>query len=150
MKHKQKKEKVRQSALIHSSLGDFKISANGGEIRMKSGGHGEDNIKKLRNLGIGYNIVEQYPNGVRLGNIPTHVESRRRTGTFHTWFPKSWSRNKIKVAGEKTINSIPYEIPNGVVVFGNYRKVKVGVIKRKGRVVTIFPYFKQSGRSKKL
>ena len=32
--------------------------------------------------GIEYNIVKEYPNGVRVGNIPTHKNKFKKTGTI--------------------------------------------------------------------
>ncbi len=137
---RKQKEKISRKAIIHSSLGEF--TKNGKPYR---GGHGEENIRELKKRGIDYNVVEQYPNGVRLGNIPSHEQSWRRHGSMHTWFPKTWTRRTIKRAGEKVINSVPYKLPDHMYLFGTHRKVKVAVVRHKGRPATIFPYYKQSG-----
>ena len=39
---------------------------------MKGGGHGQSNINFLEENGIEYNIVKEYDNGVRVGNVPKH------------------------------------------------------------------------------
>lgn len=142
------KEKISNKTLIHSSLGEFKKGDKMNSWRPSKGRHGEENIRRLQRLGIKYNIVEQYPNGVRLGNMPSHMEGRRRKGTFHSWFPKSWTRKTIKDAGERIINSVPYKLPDDMDMFGTHKKVKVMIKRRKGRPTTIFPYYKQSGGKK--
>lgn len=147
--YKQKKETMSNKAVVHSSLGEFKNGKQKTPPRMISGGHGEENIQRLKQLGTKYNIVEQYPNGVRLGNIPSHWEKQQRTGTGHTWFPKSWTRRTIKKAGEKVANSVKYKLRDGIKLFGTYRNVKVAVIRTNGKIATVFPYYKQSGGIKK-
>lgn len=114
---KQRKEKIAKKAIDHSSLGIFTTGDKHNKPRLKSGGHGEENIKALKKLNTEYNVVKKYPNGVRLGNIPSHKNVYKRTGTIHTWFPKSWSRKTIKKAGEKVIKSIPYKLPDGENMF---------------------------------
>ena len=60
-------------ALKHSSVGDFTYNPKTGQIsRMKGGGHGQSNINFLEENGIEYNIVKEYDNGVRVGNVPKH------------------------------------------------------------------------------
>lgn len=147
--YKYKHEVMSNKAVVHSSLGEFKKGDHKTPPHMKSGGHGEENIQRLKQLGIKYNIVEQYPNGVRLGNIPSHWKKTQRTGTGHTWFPKSWTRRTIKNAAEKVANSIKYKLPDGYKMFGTYRNVKVAVIRTKGKIATVFPYYKQTGGVKK-
>lgn len=49
--------------------------------KMKGGGHGQANIDFLNANGIEYNIVMEYPNGVRVGNVPSHKVKAKRTGT---------------------------------------------------------------------
>ena len=143
-----KKEKIGNNALEHSSRGTFTKGDNKNKPRLKSGGHGEENIKALKKYGWNYNIVAKYPNGVRLGNIPSHKNKQKRTGDWQVWFPKSWTKNTIKKAGEKIVNSIPYKLPDGFCMYGTYKNVKVAVIRTDGKVSTIFPYYKQSGRKK--
>lgn len=147
MKHK--KEKIGKQAIIHSSLGEFTKGDKKAKPRLLSGGHGEENLLELDRLGIDYQIVAQYPNGVRLGNVPTHKQAKNRKGCGQTWFPKSWTRKTIKRAGEKTINSVPYKLPDGMNMFGTYKKVKVVVKRTHGKPATIFPYYKQSGGKRK-
>ena len=74
---KPKKEKIDKKAIAHSSLGDFTKGDRIHPPRLKSGGHGEENLRKLRQKGIDYNITKQYPNGVRVGNIPTHKDKQK-------------------------------------------------------------------------
>lgn len=145
---KNKREKISNSTIEHSSRGTFTAGGKNNKPKLLSGGHGEENIQTLKKYGWNYNIVAKYPNGVRLGNVPSHKDKRKRKGDWQVWFPKNWTRRTIKQAGEKTISSIPYKLPDGFHMYGMYKKVKVGVIRTGGKVATIFPYYKQSGSKK--
>lgn len=82
----------------------------------------------------------EYPNGVRVGNVTKHKEPLKRTGTNQSWFPKTWSENKIKEAGIFVANLPENKIlPDGVIGYGEYDGVRVAIIKTHGRVATIFP-----------
>ena len=146
MKHRG--ERISNRAIEHSSRGTFTSGDKNHKPRLLSGGHGEENLQTLKQYGWDYNIVAKCPNGVRLGNIPSHKEKQKRSGAWQVWFPKNWTRKTIRKAGEKTINSIPYKLPDGYHMYGTYKKVKVGVIRTKGKVATIYPYYKQSGAKK--
>ncbi len=128
-------------ALKHSSVGDFTYNPKTGQIsRMKGGGHGQSNINFLEENGIEYNIVKEYDNGVRVGNVPKHKTPSKRTGTGQAWFPKNWSDSKIKEAG-KYVTNLPdnKNLPDGVIGYGEYDGVRVGIIKTDGKIGTIFP-----------
>ena len=128
-------------ALKHSSVGDFTYNPKTGQIsRMKGGGHGQSNINFLEENGIEYNIVKEYDNGVRVGNVPKHKTPSKRTGTGQAWFPKNWSDSKIKEAGNYVTN-LPdnKNLPDGVIGYGEYDGVSVGIIKTDGKIGTIFP-----------
>ena len=148
-KRKKRKEKIGTKAIIHSSLGEFTTGNKTHPPRFDSGGHGEENIRELNRRGIKFNIVKTFPNGVRIGNVPTHKQPFKRKKNGQAWFPKNWTRKTIKNAGEKTINSRPYKLPDGRIMFGAHKKVKIGVIRNNGIVRTIFPCYKQSGGKKK-
>jgi len=128
-------------ALKHSSVGDFTYNPKTGQIsRMKGGGHGQSNINFLEENGIEYNVVKEYDNGVRVGNVPKHKTPSKRTGTGQAWFPKNWSDSKIKEAGNYVAN-LPdnKNLPDGVIGYGEYDGVRVGIIKTDGKIGTIFP-----------
>ncbi|WP_340399974.1 WXG100 family type VII secretion target [Paenibacillus sp. FSL H8-0079] len=128
-------------ALEHSSKGDFTINPKNGKVsKMKGGGHGQSNIDFLKANGFEYNIEKTYSNGVRVGNIPEHKTPAKREGSNQAWFPKSWSDSDITKAGESVVNK-PQNAskPDGVVVYGEYNGVRVGVIKTNGEIGTIFP-----------
>lgn len=148
-KKEKKKEKISKKAIHHSSLGEFTQGDKKHPPRLRSGGHGEENIRELKKRGIEYNITKQYPNGVRVGNIPNHEKPKKRTGEGQSWFPKDWTRDTIKRAGEKTIREEKAKKQDGKTSVGTYKKVKVGVIRTKGKVATIFPLNKQSGGKRK-
>ncbi|MEE1306020.1 MAG: EndoU domain-containing protein [Agathobacter sp.] len=126
---------VTQDRLQHSTLGEF--NSNG---RLVNGGHGQANIDYMDANGIPYNIVKEYPNGVRVGNIPNHKNKFKRTGTGQAWFPKSWTDTDIKNAGEYVAN-LPENknVSDGTWVFGEYNGVRVGIIKNDGEIGTIIP-----------
>lgn len=99
----------------------------------------------LDKVGIKYNIVKTYPNGVRVGNIPGHKDKRKRTGTGQAWFPRSWSNKDIRHAGEHVAGlEKNRKVPDGKPVFGTYKGVRVGVIKTNGKPATVFPDTDQS------
>ena len=132
---------VDNKALEHSTVGDFTYDHKTGQVsRMKGGGHGQSNIDFLKKNGIDYNIIKEYENGVRVGNVPKHKTPSKRTGTEQAWFPQNWSDSKIKDAGNFIAN-LPENksLANGVIAFGEYDGVRVGIIKTDGRIGTIFP-----------
>lgn len=133
--------KIGESALNHSSVGDFTYNPKTGKVsKMKGGGHGQANIDFLEKNGLKYEIVDTYPNGVRVGNVADHKVKGKRTGTNQSWFPESWSENDIVNAGEyvgnlkENINAV-----DGVISYGEVNGVRVGVIRTDGKISTIFP-----------
>lgn len=80
----------------------------------------------------------EYPNGVRVGNVPDHKTNIKRTGTNQSWFPKSWSEADIASAGEY-VGNLPANrnAPDGTAVFGEYNGVRV--IRTNRKISTIFP-----------
>lgn len=136
--------KLTKSALEHSNIGEFQ--KNG---RMKSGGHGQDNIEKLEEEGIEYNIVKEFPNGVRLGNVPDHHEPNKREGTKQAWFPKDWTEADIKAAGKELANSEEARNAKGkTTIKGTYKGVNVGIIVENGKIKTIYPDYDQPEEGK--
>lgn len=137
---------VSDFALVHSNEGRYtKPSGNGDKIRLVSGGHGQTNIEQLERYGIEYNIVKTYSNGVRIGNIPNHKDKRKQTGTNQAWFPKDWSTKDIRRAGEHVAGlKRNRKAPDGKIMFGNYKGVRVGVIKTHGIIATVFPDVNQA------
>lgn len=133
------KEEISNKALEHSSKGEFK--SNG---RMKSGGHGEENLVILRNDGIDYTIVKTYSNGVRVGNVPSHDKKIKRSGTNQSWFPKSWSRDTIKRAGQVVARG--EKLSDGDIKSGFYGNVYVGIIRTNQKIATIFPMSPQRNK----
>ncbi|MDR2879545.1 MAG: EndoU domain-containing protein, partial [Fusobacteriales bacterium] len=135
------KYEVDTSALNHASLGDFTYNNKTGAVsKMKGGGHGQDNIDFLEKNGLEINIVKTYPNGVRIGNVPDHKTPSKRTGENQAWFPETWTNTDIKNAGDYVANLTGNtNSPDGVIMWGEYMGVRVGVIKTNGKLGTIFP-----------
>lgn len=148
--HRKKKEKkhgerISEKAIIHSSLGEFSQGDKKHIPRLLKGGHGEENLRELKRRGIEYDILKQYPNGVRIGNVSNHKNRFKREFGGQTWFPKDWNRNTIRKAGEKIVYEEKEKKGDGDKAIGVYKNVAVCVIRTNGKVATIFPYHKQSG-----
>lgn len=142
---------VSDFALVHSSEGTFKwrLVKNNGiaakKIRLASGGHSQKGMDLLDKYGIAYNVVKEYSNGVRIGNVPDHGDNRKRSGTGQAWFPRSWKDKDIRRAGEHVAGlKANRHKPDGVILFGVYKGVRVGVIKTHGKIATVFPDKDQS------
>lgn len=97
-----------------------------------------------------YNVTKTWSNGVRVGNVPDHKDKRKAKDNNQSWFPKTWTAKDIKRAGEH-VASLKHNrnTPDGKAVFGVYKGVRVGVIRAKGRIATIFPDLDQSSVIKK-
>lgn len=143
--------KVSDYAMVHSDEGDFcwrQFHVNGKpakQIRLKAGGHGQKGMELLDKYHIEYNVVKTYPNGVRVGNVPDHHKKLKREGTGQAWFPKEWSAEKIRKAGEHVAQlkrNLGSE--DGKPMNGTYAGVRVGVILTNGKISTVFPDSDQS------
>jgi RHS repeat-associated protein len=141
---------INSSAVEHANIGIFPQPNSAKDIRnnvlyktMQAGGHGQDNMNFLEFHGFEYNIKHTYSNGVRTGNIPSHKNALKngRKGDKQSWFPKDWNEADIKLAGEFVVNNTKnYDsIPDGKAFYGNYKGVRVGVLKTNGTPSTIFP-----------
>lgn len=133
--------KVSDFTLVHSIEGLFtRPMRRGDRLRLKNGGHGQKGMLLLDKYGIEYNVVKTYPNGVRVGNVPDHVNKRKRTGTGQSWFPKSWSPNDIRRAGEHVAGlKKNRHTPDGKISYGMYKGVRVCIIRTHGKIATVFP-----------
>ena len=136
---------VSDFALIHSSEGAFTRSQtriNGQmviKLRLNNGGHSQKGMELLDKYGIKYNIVKTYPNGVRIGNIPNHMQRSKRSKTGQSWFPKSWTEKDIRRAGEHVAGlKRNRHIADGQKIFGTYKGVRVGVMRTNGKIATVF------------
>lgn len=134
------------NAAVHSNEGDFcwrQVHVNGKpakKIRLKAGGHGQKGMDLLDKYHIAYKVVKTYPNGVRVGYIPDHKSPLKQKGTGQSWFPKNWTEKDIRKAGEQIVGlKRNRHKPDGVSVYGNYKGVRVGVIKTHGKIATVFP-----------
>ncbi len=147
---------VSDFALVHSSEGSFTRSqtrVNGKmvvKLRLDNGGHAQKGMDLLDKYGIKYNIEKTYSNGVRVGNVPDHKNPKKRKSMSQTWFPRSWTENDIRRAGEHVASlKGNRHIPNGKPVYGIYKSVRVGVIRTNGKIATVFPDSDQSQVFKK-
>ena len=147
---------VSDFALVHSNEGDFikkQIRIDGKpaiKLRLGNGGHGQAGMDLLDKYGIAYNITKVWSNGVRVGNVPTHMNKKfKAKQDGQSWFPKSWTAKTIRRAGEKVAEMYKGKrIRDGVRIYGIYKGVRVGVIMTKGKIATIFPDVNQSSLAK--
>lgn len=148
---------IPSDTLKHANEGDFTNPKNPkkirtGEIKLKGGGHGQAGIELLNNKGIEYNIVKEYENGVRIGNVPNHKMKAKQAGTGQAWFPKGWNEKEIENAAKYVANlknksdyTIEKKYKDGhvsaIFKYANYKGVTVGVCYEvaKGEITTIFP-----------
>ena len=132
---------ISQGALEHSTKGTYGHPGNDPEkYRLLSGGHGQECLDFLDKHHIEYNINVVYPNGVRVGNVPSHKDSRKREGNTQSWFPPDWSSRTIQDAGEYVVNlKGNRNSKDGEKIRGVYKNVLVVVIQRNGKIHTIFP-----------
>ena len=142
---------VSNFALVHSNEGAFVRSQtreNGKmkvKLRLNNGGHGQKGMDLLDKYGIKYNVVKTYSNGVRVGNIPNHMQRSKRDGVGQAWFPRSWTNKDIKHAGEHVAGlKSNRHVADGVKIYGTYNGVRVGVIRTYGKIATVFPDSNQS------
>lgn len=137
---------VHHEALIHSIDGIFIHDPKTGRpTRMKSGGHDQANLDLMDKLGIKYNIIKIWPNGVRVGNIPEHKVPFKRQGENQAWFPTTWRATDIVKAGEYIVSlKRNANTPDGITMWGTFKGVRVGVKKTNGKIATIFPDSDQS------
>lgn len=142
---------VHHEALIHIIDGEYTHDPKTGRTaRLKSGGHGQASMDLMDKMGIEYNVVHEFPNGVRVGNVPKHKDRRKQTGTAQAWFPMSWTTRDIVKAGEYVTSlKTNRDVPDGVTMWGTYRGVHVGVIKTNGKVATVFPDTDQTAYGEK-
>ena len=144
-------KRVHHGALIHSFDGRYSHDQKTGRIiNIKSGGHGQSAMEIMDKSGIKYNIVKTYSNGVRVGNIPGIKDKMKKTGTGMAWFPKDWTTKDAVRAGEH-VSGLKRNrgVPDGKVIWGTYKGVRVGIIKTNGQIATIFPDSKRQPSLKK-
>ena len=133
------------NAIIHSMEGSY-TEGN----RMKSGGHGQDAIDYMDKNGIEYNIVKTYPNGVRIGNVPNHMLRFKRNGNGQAWFPKEWTQKDIVAAAEHVIGlKSNSHKPEGTTLYGQWKDVKICVIRRNGSIASVYPNYNQSCKKRR-
>ena len=133
-------------AVVHSLEGRFvitQVKVNGKvrfRPRLAAGGHGQAGMDLLDKYGIQYHIVKTYPNGVRVGYIPRHDKKSKQSGTGQAWFPPSWTDKDIKRAGSHVASlKGNRHVPDGVIAYGTYKGVRVGIIRTNGKIAMVFP-----------
>ena len=141
-------------ALVHSWEGTYTylVDHEGKRIsKLKSGGHGQRALDVIAKTdGVHFVLLETLPNGVRIGRIDGHKNSKAQRLHGHPVFPKEWTPVMIRKAGE-FVAKLPEnrKSKDGDQVFGIYHGVKVGIIRRGGTIQTVFPDFSQPAPRKK-
>ena len=148
--------KVSDYAAVHSNEGTFTQEQykDRGKVhkrlRLHSGCHGQKGLELLDKHRIVYTIVKTYPNGVRVGYVPRHKSPLKQKGVGQSWFPKKWTEHDIRKAGEQVVGlKRNRRKPDGVAVYGNYKGVRIGVIKTHGKIATVFPDSNQNAGGKR-
>lgn len=143
--------RVSDFALVHSDEGTLIWSYKPlNRLRLMSGGHGQKGMDLLDRHGIKYNIVKTYSNGVRVGHVPDHGTKTKRSGIAQSWFPRNWTDRTIRRAGEHVAGlKSNKHMPNGKIAYGDYKGVRVGVIRTNGKIATVFPDSNQAPLLKK-
>ena len=140
---------VSKKCVNHSNKGQFGYTNRQPTI-MLGGGHGQDNINYLNSKNIAHDILVEYNNGVRQGNISIHFKRHKRHRGKQMWFPKGWTEKDIKAAGEHVMSlKKNQKRENFKPHTGTYKGVRVGTYTSNGRVTTIFPCYEQKGGIKK-
>ncbi len=137
------KEEISARTMKHSTLGDYTQNSN----RLTNGGHSQKAIDYMNKNGIKYKINKTYSNGVRTGYVEEHKSQRKKAGNNQAWFPKWWSDATVKRAAQTV--SRGKIMPDGITKVGYYGDVKVGVIRTKGKIATIFPMNIQTNKKGK-
>ena len=142
---------VSDYAAVHSLEGTFTHDGQGHISRMKSGGHGQENMEILKRAGIAYTVAKTYENGVRVGSVSKHKKPNKRERDAQAWFPRGWTEKDVKRAGSHVASlKRNRNAKDGEAVFGMYKGVRVGIIKTNGKVATVFPDTNQpDGRKRK-
>ena len=112
------------------------------------GGHSQESINFMNDNNIGYEINIIYENGVRVGNVFCHKDPKKAIGNGQTWFPKSWTKEKIEKAGNTVAKKVLKEGKKNGKFFGEVDGVRVGIILKNGKIETVFPDSKQEGAIK--
>ena len=138
---------ISEYVLVHSIEGTY-INANSkdsnAKLRLKSGGHGEDVFKIFKKHKIGYTITHTFSNGVRVGNVESHVDKQKREYNQQLWFPKSWKKEDILAGGEHVLKlKRNQKAKVGERIYGMWKGVKIMVIKSDGKRGTIAPAYDQ-------
>lgn len=143
--------RVSDFAVVHSNEGAFvrsQVKKNGKvaiKLRLSNGGHGQKGMDLLTRYHIPFTVTKTYSNGVRIGNVPEHMNKRKRTGNRQSWFPENWSERDIRRAGEHVAGlKSNRRVPNGKIIYGTYKGVRVGVIRTNGQIATVFPDVNQT------
>lgn len=134
----------------HASKGSFSYSKDGTrQYKMMGGGHGQENLDFLEVRKMPANVIFEYDNGVRRGNVAIHRRQNHRNGDQQCWFPKNWTQNDIANAGRYVMSLKKNKHrQNGKTYWGTYKKVSVGVYTDNGFISTIFPNYEQKGAKK--
>ena len=120
---------VSDATLSHSTFEDY-TSTN----RLEKGGNSQVCIDILEASGTDYVVVKTYPNGVRIGNVPSHKKNTKNGITENmmslsghpgrvnadieqAWFPENWNEDDIRNAGIYVANK---GIGAGNTKFGEY------------------------------
>jgi len=95
----------------------------------------------LGKRGIPYNVTRTASNGVVFGNVPSHKEPFKQSGSGQAWFPLNWTEHDITSAGVLVANK-GVEVSDYAKEF-MYKGVNVRVQITNGRISSINPSYDQ-------
>ncbi|BAV06498.1 fibronectin type III domain protein [Filimonas lacunae] len=110
--------------------------------KMTGGGHGEDGYQYQIKCGYNPEVKYTFDNKVRTGNVPGHEDPLKATGGEQSWYPPDWTKQDISDAEQYVKNHNPAAwtaLPEGGVIYDNYKNVRVGIVKTQGAIGTSFP-----------
>jgi len=91
------------TTMRHVIIGEYKMAnppdplfPNG---RLNKGGHTIQAMEEMDKFGLKYNITRTAANGVMFGDVPNHIDKRKRLPENQIWFPKEWTEHDIRTAG---------------------------------------------------
>ena len=137
---------VGERALNHPTVGDYlRPGKEYPKGRLRGGCHTQEGIAELEKRGIAYNMTDIHTNGVRFGNIPGHRQPFKRRGNGQAWFPESWTREDVRIAGLYVANRGDIDdSENSPAKVGIWKDVNVRVIfSSDGGVSTVHPSYDQ-------
>lgn len=139
---------IHHDALIHVMEGDYDIISNGQNLHY-GGGHSQDAMNLMDDKGINYVVTKTYDNGVRVGNILDSDQVFRQSGNNHSWFPSTWTTEKVTEAANYIAkNHNGGKLPDKGTIIDTFEGVRIIAQVKHGEIVSIYPDAKKQPSKK--